>query len=165
VKSEKETTSTGNLEPGGEKRMKFYAEVSCRRVIEIETEDYESAVLAADQQVTALLPEREQWKPEIEVSAVRGQGENRYYVRRVTAPGQPPLFQVRERQLQYQAGPDNPGIHPSDPLIRPFGSDQESAQYYARSMSDLQHELDKRYGRWVRHAVTPQDTGSEGVTA
>lgn len=117
--------------------MKFYATITCRRVIELNIEDYESAVLAADQQVTALLPERELWKPEIEVSAVRGQGENRYYVKRVTDPGQPPQFQVRSRQLEYQAGPDNPGIHPTDPLIRRFGDDQESAQYYARSMSEL----------------------------
>lgn len=144
--------------------MRFYATVTCCRVVEIDTENYESAVAAADQQVSALLPERELWKPEIEVSAVRGLGENRYYVKRVTAPGQPPTFQVRERQLIYQAGPDNPGIHPSDPLVRPFGTDQESAQYYARSMSDLQRELDKRYGRWVWHAVSPQDTG-EGAIA
>jgi hypothetical protein len=139
--------------------MKYYATVTCRRVIELDTEDYESAVAAADQQVTALLPEREAWKPEIDVSAVRGPGEDRYYVKRVTVPGQPLMFQVRERQLMYQAGPDNPGIHPSDPLIRPFDTDQESAHYYARSMSDLQRQLDKRYGRWAKHAVTPQDIG------
>lgn len=142
--------------------MKFYVKIACEREIEVDTEEYESAVVAADQQVTALLPERELWKPEIEVSAVRGLGEDRYYVKRVATPGQPAMFQVRERQLMYQAGPDNPGMHPSDPLIRPFHTDQESTHYYARSMSDLQRELDKRYGRWTRHAVTPEDT-SEGA--
>jgi hypothetical protein len=141
--------------------MKFYIKVTCERELEIETEDYKSALAAADQQVTALLPEREQWQPKIEVSAVRGAGEDRYYVRRVT-PGQPPAFEVRERQLQYQAGPDNPGTHPSDPLIRLFSNDQESAHYYARNMSSLQRELDKQHGRWTRHAVTAEITG-EGV--
>jgi len=148
--------------------MKFYIKVTCSRELEIDTEDYESAVIAADERVTALLPEREAWKPKIDVSAVRGIGEDRYYVRRVTPSGQLPVFEVRERQLQYQAGPDNPGIHSSDPLIRPFGTDQESAHYYARKMSDLQRELDKRYGRWIQHAVTPEVTktsqgGTQGI--
>lgn len=142
--------------------MKFYVKIACEREIEVDTEDYESAVVAADQQVTALLPEREQWTSKIDVSAVRGAGEDRYYVRRVTTSGQPPAFEVRERQLQYQAGPDNSGTHPSDPLIRPFGSHRDSADYYARNMSGLQRELDKQHGRWTRHAVTAEITG-EGV--
>ena len=137
--------------------MKFYATITCRRVIELNTEDYESAVAAADQRVSALLTEREQWMPEIEVSAVRGIGDDRYYVQRQGA-----CFLVRERQLAYQLGPDNPGTHTSDLLIRSFDQ-REDAHQYARSMNEVQRELDKRYGRWVRHAVTPQDTG-EGAT-
>ncbi len=139
--------------------MKYYATVTCRRVIELNTEDYESAVAAADQQIAVLLPEREQWKAEIDVSAVRGMGELRYYVRRVT----PTQFEVHERQLEYQNRADIPaGIHDTDPLIRSFGADQESAHYYAQRMSELQNELDKRHGRWTQHAVTAEITG-EGV--
>ncbi len=138
--------------------MKFYATVTCRRLIEIDTENYESALAAADQQVTALLPEREQWKPEIEVSAVRGMSDDRYYVHRQSPRG----CLVRERQLEYQAGPDKPGTHPTDPIIRLF-DERDDAHQYARSMNEAQRKLDKRYGLWVQHAVLSQDTGSEGV--
>ncbi len=133
---------------------KFYATVTCRRVIELDTEDYESAILAADQQVTALLSDRDQWHPEIEVSAVRGLDDNRYYVHRQSPKG----CLVRERQLEYQVGPDQPVSHPSDQIIRSF-DDRDDAHTYTRSMNEVQRELDKRYGRWVKHAMTPEITG------
>jgi hypothetical protein len=139
--------------------MKFYVDITCHRRIELETEDYESAMLAADQQVSALLPERDQWHPKIEVSAIGPHsGDDRYYVHRQSPHG----FLVRERQLAYQNATENPGTHPTDPIIRHFQG-RDDAYHYARTMNEVQRELDKRYGRWARHAVTPQDAGSEEI--
>jgi hypothetical protein len=134
--------------------VKFYATVTTRRVIEIEATDLEQAIGAADQQVSLLLPERELWKPQIEVSAVRGIGDNRYYVHRQSPSG----YLVRERQLEYQAGSDQPVSHASDQIIRSFDN-RDDAHTYIRPMNEVQRELDKRYGRWVKHAITPQITG------
>lgn len=127
--------------------MKFYATVICRRVIELDTEAYEQALIEAGQQVEALLPDKDAWHPQIKVSAVRGTGDDRYYVFHQTANN----YQVRERQIEGQSGPD-------DPLIRPFGADRDSAHYYARSMNEQQRQLDQRYGRWTKHAATPEVT-------
>ena len=131
--------------------MKFYIKVTCERELEIDTEDYESAVAAAHQQVSTLLPEREQWKTTIEVSAVRDLGDDRYYVYRQS----PRLSLVRERQLQYQAGPDKPGSHATDPIIRSFEY-REDAHRYARTMNEVQRKLDQQYGRWAKHAITKE---------
>ena len=134
--------------------MKFYANITCSRVIEIDSEDYESAVVAANQQISALLPEHDLWKSQVDVSAVRGLGDDRYYVYRQS----PRLSLVRARQLEYQAGPERPGTHPTDPIIRSF-EDREDAHQYARTMNEVQRKLDQRHGRWTKPAVIPQGTG------
>lgn len=138
--------------------MKFYATVTCTRVVEIEAADYEQANDQAEQRVTELLPDRAEWKPAINVSAVKALGELRYYVRQGSI-GKSKTYAVHERQLEYQDRADVPaGIHESDPQIRWFNTDRDSAHCYARKMSELQQELDKHHGLWTKHAVTQKTT-------
>ena len=120
--------------------MKFYATVTCKRIIEVDEPTFEQAQVAVDQQISTLLPERDAWHPQINISAVRGIGNDRYYVYHQEATP----YLVREQQQEGRPGPD-------DPIIRSFEA-REDAQHYARSTNGVQRELDRRYGRWTQHA-------------
>lgn len=130
--------------------MKFYVTVTCQRIVEIEVSAYEEALVVADKSVTKLLPERSAWKSQVEVSAVVGCAMwPRYYVQILTETN----CQVKERQLEHQN--EQAGIHPDDPVIRSF-KHKEDAHDYADSMSTVQEKLDRQYGRWTRHAISPE---------
>src|SRR5579883_3221959 len=92
--------------------MKFYANISRQRLVEIEANTLEEANEQVQQGLKTILLDglNPAWKTWMTVSAVKGESASmRYYVQRISEQ----LFYVRKRQAyRDEAGPDDRIVQP-----------------------------------------------------